>query len=707
MDKSREITMDKPIESVNGNAINDNNRLMNLHLVMILVGTLGASALIIEGILLGWEFWMLPIIGLGIVLMWVLYILQLYTPDTRESFYVAFILVIAFFHGVHYTSFFDVSLMSVLMMITLSGADKKRYQNYALIEYVASMCAQFYLARVNGGILRDTLTISRILLHVATVIIVYNICKNIVDQRLKTKEGINLYIDEALKANEGMEDFLANISHEFRTPINVVTGMSALMMNEVDDDRVTAINEAGQRLADQVGDILDYNEILGDRLLIARDKYMITSLINDVIQSERMLMDIKRLEFIVDLDPNVPSVLIGDPARIRKMIKHLLSNSIKFTNRGCIYLKISSAPRDYGVNLDIEVADTGKGMTREDKYLLSGSLYQADKGRDRSTGGIGLGLTIVYGFAHAMDGFVRIESAPRRGTLIRVSIPQAVSSHDPCLEVNSDAGRCVVVYIRTEKYKTPEIREYYHKMIENLSRGVRVPVHTVPNLKSLKSVCARMNVSNLFMGQEEYDEDRKYFDELSKRFCVAVSAGEGFRANEGSGVLYMPKPLYALPIISIVNAGGAYADVRVDETEDKPVFTGVRALIVDDEVMNLVVASGLFKDYGMITDVAGSGKEALLKYEEKDYDVIFMDHMMPEMDGVEAMKQLRTMGSEMGKECAIVALTANAVSGAREMFISEGFDGFIAKPIEITEYERVMKRVLPPALVKYRGGNGA
>lgn len=698
--------MDKPIESVsvNGNAINDNNRLMNLHLVMILVGSLGAAALIIEGILLKWEFWMLPIIALGIVLMWVFYVLQLYTPDIRESFYVVFILLIAFFHGVHYSSFFDIALMSVLMMITLSGADKKRYQDYAMMEYITVLCAQFYLAHKNGGIPSDTLSVSRILLHIATVIIVYNICKNIVAQRRRTHEGISLYIDEALKANESMEDFLANISHEFRTPINVVTGMSALMMNEGNDDRITAINEAGQRLADQVGDILDYNEILGGRLIIARDKYMITSLVNDVIQSVRPFMYQKGLEFIVDLDPNVPSYLIGDPTRIRKMIRHLLSNAVKFTDRGCIYMKISAVARDYGINLDIEVADTGKGMTREDKYLLSSNLYQADKGRDRSTGGIGLGLTIVYGFAHAMDGFVRIESTPRRGTLIRVSIPQEVSAHEPCLAVNSDAGRCVVVYIHTEKYKTPEIRDYYHRMIENLSRGLRVPVHTVTNLKGLKSVCGRMNVTNLFMGQEEYDEDRDYFDRLSRNFCIAVNTDEDFRPNEGSSVLYMPKPLYALPLINIINAGGEYENVRVDEAEEKPVFTGVRALIVDDEVMNLVVASGLFKDYGMITDVAGSGREALERYREKDYDIIFMDHMMPEMDGVEAMKRLRAMGRESGKECAIVALTANAVSGAREMFISEGFDGFIAKPIEITEYERVMKRVLPPSLVKFRGG---
>ena len=124
-------------------------------------------------------------------------------------------------------------------------------------------------------------------------------------------------------------------------------------------------------------------------------------------------------------------------------------------------------------------------------------------------------------------------------------------------------------------------------------------------------------------------------------------------------------------------------------------------------MMNLVVASGLFRDYGMITDTAAGGKEAIDKYGSSDYDVIFMDHMMPGMDGVEAMKRIRELGRDKGRDPVVVALTANAVSGAREMFISEGFDGFIAKPIDISEFERVMRRVLPSNLVRFETEGGA
>ena len=156
----------------------------------------------------------------------------------------------------------------------------------------------------------------------------------------------------------------------------------------------------------------------------------------------------------------------------------------------------------------------------------------------------------------------------------------------------------------------------------------------------------------------------------------------------------MPKPLYAYPIIKILNKGFEAGNTEDDKLTEKPVFKDVKALIVDDEPMNLVVATSLFRDYEMIIDTADSGRAAVQKFRNNDYDLVFMDHMMPEMDGVEAMKQIRTSASDLHKEVKIIALTANAVSGAREMFIKEGFDGFIAKPINTSDFERVMLRVL-------------
>jgi CheY-like chemotaxis protein len=241
-------------------------------------------------------------------------------------------------------------------------------------------------------------------------------------------------------------------------------------------------------------------------------------------------------------------------------------------------------------------------------------------------------------------------------------------------------------------------------MAGNLASGIHVPLYAAETVYEVERLKEKLNVSHVFMGQEEYEENRGYFEELAKEdIVVAVSADPGFKLPENSRVVLMPKPLYAYPVIKILNEGREAKDVDSGENSEKPVFKGVRTLIVDDEPMNLIVATYLFRDYKMIVDTAESGKEAIRKFRNEDYDLIFMDHMMPEMDGVEAMKQIRAAASDLDKKVKIIALTANAVSGAREMFIKEGFDGFIAKPINIADFERVMLRVLPEKSISYEG----
>ncbi len=171
-----------------------------------------------------------------------------------------------------------------------------------------------------------------------------------------------------------------------------------------------------------------------------------------------------------------------------------------------------------------------------------------------------------------------------------------------------------------------------------------------------------------------------------------MTASDGAALKPQSKALLIPKPIYAFPVVRILN--GEYGSDENDGA-GRLKLTGISALVVDDEPMNLVVATGLLREYKMFADTADSGKEAIEKYENGDYDVIFMDHMMPEMDGVEAMKRIRQVAEASFRKPVIIALTANALSGAREMFMKEGFDGFIAKPINIAEFERVMKNVLP------------
>jgi CheY-like chemotaxis protein len=168
----------------------------------------------------------------------------------------------------------------------------------------------------------------------------------------------------------------------------------------------------------------------------------------------------------------------------------------------------------------------------------------------------------------------------------------------------------------------------------------------------------------------------------------------------------MPKPLYGYPVTRVINEGYDAQNLDSEDNIAHPDLTGLKVLVVDDEPMNLIVAEGIFRNFGMSTDLAGSGQEAIAKFRKNNYDVVFMDHMMPEMDGVEAMKLIKTAAKERDKKAIVIALTANAVSGAREMFMREGFDGFIAKPMSIPEFEHVMLKVLAQN-GKGRGGQAS
>ncbi len=306
-----------------------------------------------------------------------------------------------------------------------------------------------------------------------------------------------------------------------------------------------------------------------------------------------------------------------------------------------------------------------------------------------------------------MGGFVKIESEKGKGTMVRVTIPQKVADETPSLVLSERFSGDILFHVKSSKYKVPRVRDFYRFMATNLATEIRVPLFSAETIKDIDRAREKLDVSYVFMGQEEYEANPAYFDELSRGgVVVAVSAYAGFKPNPGSRVMIMPKPLYAYPVIKILNEGRDAKNIEYSDNFERHMFTGVKALIVDDEPMNLVVASSLFVDYDMEIDTADSGREAISKFRAGDYDVVFMDHMMPEMDGVEAMKRIKQVALELDRQILVVALTANVVSGAREMFIKEGFDGFIAKPINTMDFERVMVSILPAEKVS-QGGKDA
>ncbi|MBP5565663.1 MAG: response regulator [Lachnospiraceae bacterium] len=674
-----------------------------VHRFIILAITIAALGLVADSILEKWEYWVIPILIGGIIGLWVLHISQVIPEKGREAFYVAFGMFCVFFHGVHNTSFFDVAFVATLIISLVSLLDSLFVLNLVFIECVIFMILQIVMLFFND-VTVDSIDIARIILQFFALVVIFEIARMSIIYRLEYRKRIS-EIEELMDANNSdMEDFLSNISHELRTPINVVNGMSMLLLKKEKEEELIAIQNAGYRLSDQIESIQDFTEVKRSSVSLEKENYMITTLANEVAADFRRFNDRSDIELVIDLDPLIPRVMNGDVKKIKKIIRHLLSNSLKFTRRGGVYIRIYETERKYGINLCIEVTDTGIGMERRSLALAGAGMYQANKKRNRSTGGIGLGLSIVYGLVHRMGGFIKIESQKGRGTTVRVTIPQEVVEKEPCITINDLKGD-IIFHVNPNGYKVPVVRDFYRDMATNMAYGLKTSLYSADTIKEVENLLEKLNVKYIFMGEKEYSENTEFFEELTdKGITVAISARADFKTKPGSKAVIMPKPLYGYPVSRILNGEKAVDADNSYENSGKLFYGNSRALIVDDEPMNLVVAKGMFKDYFAQTDTALSGAEAIKKYESVGYDVVFMDHMMPEMDGVEAMKLLKDSAKKSGKNVAVIALTANAMSGARDMFFKEGFDGFMAKPIEISEFERIMKRVLPQKQTSYEGG---
>ena len=673
--------------------------------LVIAIVTVSALGCILQSIIDKWEFWVPPLIIIGLVLIWMRHLSMEGDQKRRYNAYYLFTGVLIFYYGIHEVGYFDISLYTILFMTIFSLADRVVLLNIILIEYAALMVMQYVFHVRLDGVTMKTATITGSILYITTVISMYIFCRLTISYRITADEKLEKWQGAMEENNHDMEDFLSNISHELRTPVNVISGMTAILQKDQDSKEFSSVQQACQKLSNQIEDIQDYTEIKRGELMLSEENYVAVSLINDVVMVMKSKENKKDLELVIDLDPQTPAVLSGDIKKLHKLFRHLLENSLKFTTKGGIYIRVYTMSQPYGVNLIIQVTDTGVGMTRADIARVTKGMYQANKKRNRSTGGIGIGLPIVYGFVHQMGGFVKISSKKGRGTTVRLTIPQKVVNAEPCLALSKDNdAKDLVFFIQPEKYKVPQLRDFYRNMAVNLASGLKRRLYSATDEKELESLLSDLEVTHIFTGVEEYQKEKAYLDSLAAKGIKVAVSSDAPNLSLGAGVMEMPKPLYAFPVVRILNG----EDIGDADKQEKLVLKGISALVVDDEPMNLVVASSLFKEYQMIVDTADSGKEAIEKVKQAQYDVVFMDHMMPGMDGVEAMQHIRFACDELGRKNPImIALTANALSGSKEMFANVGFEGFIAKPIDIVEFERVMRKVLPDESNTEEGRNAS
>ena len=682
----------------------EGNELFRVSQLIILIGYTAFSTLLtLEAFLLSWEKWAIILVILGTVIGWLLHLQQRFTPYNRLWIYSVLMMATFFFYGTHETSTFDLALVITVVIALYTMTGIKIFITMCQIAYYLTM-AYALISMISHGVVFDRLEISRILLHLLLILMAGMVARIIIDKWESMQNESKAEIEFLKDSTDRLDDFLANVSHEIRTPVNAVVGLSGVCIDREKDrgklEDLKAIQTAGKRVAEQVTDILDYSEI--DRGILARydEDYILESVLQDIVAQVRVHKK-PETELILDVNPAIPAVMNTDVGKLKRILWHLIINGLKYTYEGAVYVRISCSEENYGINLNIEVTDTGIGMTLEELSRVRERFYQADSGRSRQESGLGLGIPIVSGFVSLLGGFMTIESVCDEGTTVRVSIPQKVSDPRSCMSLINRENLCIGGFLTFDKFRDPSVREYYDRVLGNIVRGLNVQMHRVQSAENLRKLVMSINITHLFVGEEEYLTDPEYIEKLAKEMVVILASNSGFELPAGSHIKLMEKPFYCFPVIQLLNTKPGE-----DDRELRMTCPGVKALVVDDEPMNLIVAKGIFSGYGISMVSAESGEEAIELCKETRFDIIFMDHMMPGMDGIETVKRLHSEKLNKSVDTPIVALTANAVSTAREMFMSAGFDGFVSKPIEIAELERVFKRVLPKNAIVYSDGPG-
>ncbi len=508
---------------------------------------------------------------------------------------------------------------------------------------------------------------------------------------------------ELIKANEEVEraaqmksDFLANMSHEIRTPMNAVIGMAEMALREdlpsTAREYISQIISSGKTLLTIINDILDFSKIEAGKMTIEEDEYEIMSLINDVANIINTRIGDKDVELILDIDPNLPHLIKGDINRLKQVIINLSNNAVKFTKEGQVLLKVGFQKKSFDeLLLVVSVQDTGIGIKREDVSKIFQAFQQVDSKRNRNIEGTGLGLAISKQIVSLMGGDIWVESEYGKGSMFSFAIPQKIIDETPSIGIdNKDeivAGGLIA---------NGFLRKHIEKDMRQL--GIKyVSLDSEDELEFAKS----KKVNYFFVGQGMYTDKVKEFIKNNPDVnAVLMIDFRNDAKSDMNNLLVVRKPVYVLNIASLLKGEDVNNNFGYTNVEDFDfIAPDAEILIVDDNVINLTVAEGLLKPLQMNIDKATSGKQAVEMISEKKYDLVFMDHMMPEMDGIETTRVIRRFHPEY-ENLPIIALTANAVSGTKEIFIEEGMNDFIAKPIEMRTMLSKLRTWLPKEKIK-------
>ncbi|MCM1090325.1 MAG: response regulator [Butyrivibrio sp.] len=485
---------------------------------------------------------------------------------------------------VKYTAvLFRVFLVLCICLYVRTASRKRNKQHW----FMAAACMVLLLGELKTVFLIGTNQLGNFSIYAMTLFLIALAVHHIILMTQEYKEKADESARLALAASEAKGKFLANMSHEIRTPLNAVLGMDEMILREASEPKIRGyamdIFSSGQMLLSLINDILDLSKIESGKMEIIPANYDVSSMIHDLANMTVLRAEKKNLSFHVEADHEIPSVLFGDDVRIRQVLTNILTNAVKYTQEGDIWLRVRKDNLEGDtVTLYFEVEDTGIGIKEEDLPKLCVEFERIEESRNRSIEGTGLGMSITLRLLNMMGSSLQVDSVYGKGSRFYFLLKQTVKDEKPIGDFEQNVRNLASEYTYTSGFIAPE----------------------------------------------------------------------------------------------------------------------AEILVVDDNAINRKVFGNLLNQTKVNITEADSGMRCLELTRQKRFDIIFLDHMMPEMDGVETLQKLKADTDNLCQDIPVIALTANAVSGAKERYLEIGFNAYLSKPIVSEKLENMLWEFLPKELIK-------
>ena len=523
------------------------------------------------------------------------------------------------------------------------------------------------------------------------ILIMYHTIEN---PDMKMIEQLNIAKEDAEKANRAKTDFLSSMSHEIRTPLNAIVGFSECLL-QADDlseakENADDIVVASKTLLEIVNSILDISKIEAGKIEIHNSSYKPNELFSEIERLIRARLGDKELEFRVSIAPDIPEVLYGDHSNIKKVIINLLTNALKYTDQGYFTFEVKCINKNKICRLMIDVKDTGRGIKKENLDKLFTKFQRLDEDRNTTIEGTGLGLAITKQLVELMGGKIIVQSQYGEGSKFSVILDQQISneninSENVIVVDNLDLSGKKILVVDDNKLNikvASKILSKYNLNIDSAESGMEC-LEKIKNGSSydiifMDDMMPRMNGGETLLRLKQIEGFKTPVIALTAN---AINGMKEKYLNQGFND-YLSKPIEKDELHQVLCKYLRDSKEEKNEIEKEEIvykdYSNKKVLIVDDNKMNIKVASHIMKPYNFEIDEALSGEECLNIIKNKEYDLIFMDYMMPDMDGIETLKNLKKIE---GFKTPVIALTADAVVGAREKFLKAGFDEYVSKPI--------------------------